>query len=91
MKNATLQKIKEKSKELRTKAKENAADQSHNVIWTPLEKQVEIMQRKEYECLFGGAAGGGNDSIDSVNTVGIMQFNTVAGSAVPVAGDIHIV
>ncbi len=30
-----------------------------NVIWTPQPKQVEFMRRPEYECLYGGAAGGG--------------------------------
>jgi len=30
-----------------------------NVIWKPQPKQAEFMRRPEYECLFGGAAGGG--------------------------------
>ncbi|MBQ9228765.1 MAG: terminase family protein [Eubacterium sp.] len=30
-----------------------------NVIWRPQPKQVAFMQRPEYECLYGGAAGGG--------------------------------
>jgi hypothetical protein len=30
-----------------------------NVIWKPQPKQIEFMQRPEYECLYGGAAGGG--------------------------------
>lgn len=29
------------------------------VIWTPQEKQARFMERPEYECLYGGAAGGG--------------------------------
>jgi len=31
----------------------------NNVIWTPQERQAEFMRRTEYECLYGGAAGGG--------------------------------
>ena len=30
-----------------------------NVIWEPQPKQREFMRRPEYECLYGGAAGGG--------------------------------
>ena len=30
-----------------------------NVIWTPQPKQREFLKRREYECLYGGAAGGG--------------------------------
>lgn len=30
-----------------------------NVIWQPQPKQIQFMQRGEYECLYGGAAGGG--------------------------------
>ncbi|PWM14797.1 MAG: Terminase-like family protein [Clostridia bacterium] len=30
-----------------------------NVVWQPQPRQVSFMQRPEYECLYGGAAGGG--------------------------------
>lgn len=30
-----------------------------NVVWQPQEKQIRFMERPEYECLYGGAAGGG--------------------------------
>lgn len=30
-----------------------------NRIWTPQAKQIEFQSRPEYECLYGGAAGGG--------------------------------
>ena len=30
-----------------------------NVIWKPQPKQIAFMQRPEFECLYGGAAGGG--------------------------------
>lgn len=32
---------------------------SRNIIWQPQEKQALFMSRPEYECLYGGAAGGG--------------------------------
>ena len=35
-----------------------------NVIWKPQPKQVAFMERPEFECLYGGAAGGGkSDSL----------------------------
>lgn len=35
-----------------------------NLVWQPQPKQAEFMRRPEYECLFGGAAGGGkSDSL----------------------------
>jgi len=30
-----------------------------NIIWKPQPKQSEFLRRREYECLYGGAAGGG--------------------------------
>ena len=30
-----------------------------SAIWTPQPRQIAFMQRPEYECLYGGAAGGG--------------------------------
>lgn len=30
-----------------------------NIIWNPQPKQIAFMERSEYECLYGGAAGGG--------------------------------
>lgn len=30
-----------------------------NVVWRPQKKQAEFLKRREYECLYGGAAGGG--------------------------------
>lgn len=32
---------------------------AQRVIWKPQPKQIEFMRRTEYECLYGGAAGGG--------------------------------
>jgi len=32
---------------------------SKNVVWKPQPKQVAFMERPEFECLYGGAAGGG--------------------------------
>lgn len=31
----------------------------NNAIWTPQARQIEFQSRPEYECLYGGAAGGG--------------------------------
>lgn len=31
----------------------------HNIIWQPQSRQAAFMARPEYECLYGGAAGGG--------------------------------
>lgn len=31
----------------------------NNVIWSPQPKQIKFMERPEFECLYGGAAGGG--------------------------------
>lgn len=32
---------------------------NQNIIWQPQPKQIQFMQRPEFECLYGGAAGGG--------------------------------
>ena len=32
---------------------------THNVIWAPSPRQQAMMQRMEFEALFGGSAGGG--------------------------------
>ena len=32
---------------------------SENIIWKPQPKQIAFMERPEFECLYGGAAGGG--------------------------------
>lgn len=34
-------------------------DNNSNIIWKPQPQQVKFMQRPEFECLYGGAAGGG--------------------------------
>ncbi len=47
-----------KSKSKRTSKKVEQKKQK-NVIWTPQPVQAEFMARIEYECLYGGAAGGG--------------------------------
>ncbi len=31
----------------------------NNVIWSPQPQQIKFMERSEFECLYGGAAGGG--------------------------------
>ena len=44
-----------------------------NVIWTPQPKQIEFMQRPEYEALYGGAAGGGKS--DAMLAEALRQVN----------------
>ena len=34
-------------------------NQNRNIIWQPQPKQIEFMERPEFEVLYGGAAGGG--------------------------------
>lgn len=37
---------------------------ARRILWKPQPKQIEFMQRPEYECFYGGAAGGGkSDSL----------------------------
>lgn len=44
-----------------------------NVIWTPQQKQIAFMERPEYECLYGGAAGGGKS--DALLMEALRQVN----------------
>lgn len=43
------------------------------VIWSPQPKQIEFMQRPEYEAFYGGAAGGGKS--DSLLMEALRQVN----------------
>lgn len=48
------------------------------VIWSPQPKQIEFMQRPEYEAFYGGAAGGGkSDSLlmEALRQVNIPHYN----------------
>ena len=44
---------------LKSKTKVKKNNKPQNIIWKPQPKQSEFMRRTEYECLYGGAAGGG--------------------------------
>lgn len=44
-----------------------------NVIWTPQPKQADFMARKEFEALYGGAAGGGKS--DALVTEALRQVH----------------
>lgn len=46
---------------------------TNNIIWKPQPKQIEFMQRPEYEALYGGAAGGGKS--DALLNEALRQIN----------------
>ena len=51
-----------------------------NVIWQPQPKQVRFMERPEYECLYGGAAGGGKSDallIEALRQVHIPHYRAI--------------
>lgn len=51
-----------------------------NTIWTPQPKQIEFMQRPEYEALYGGAAGGGKSDaliIEALRQVHIPHYKAL--------------
>ena len=51
-----------------------------NVIWAPQEKQAEFMERPEYECLYGGAAGGGKSDallMEALRQVHIPSYRAI--------------
>lgn len=51
-----------------------------NVIWQPQPKQIRFMERPEYECLYGGAAGGGKSDallIEALRQVHIPHYRGI--------------
>lgn len=51
-----------------------------NVVWSPQPKQIQFMQRPEYEVLYGGAAGGGkSDSLlaEALRQVHIPHYRAI--------------
>lgn len=49
-------------------------------VWTPQKKQLEFLSRPEYECLYGGAAGGGkSDALlaEAVRQVHIPHYSAI--------------
>ena len=51
-----------------------------DIIWKPQPKQKEFMRRNEYECLYGGAAGGGKSDallIEALRQVDIPNYRGI--------------
>ena len=52
----------------------------NNVIWRPQPKQIEFMERTEFEVLYGGAAGGGKSDallIEVLRQVDIPHYRAI--------------
>lgn len=50
------------------------------IIWKPQPAQIEFMQRPEYECLYGGAAGGGKSDallVEALRQVNIPNYRGI--------------
>lgn len=55
-------------------------ESKRNIIWQPQPKQVRFMERPEYECLYGGAAGGGKSDallVEALRQVHIPHYRAI--------------
>ena len=51
-----------------------------NILWQPQEKQIRFLERKEYEVLYGGAAGGGKSDallVEALRQVHIPHYRGI--------------
>ena len=55
-------------------------EKPRNVIWKPQPRQADFMRRMEFECMYGGAAGGGKSDallMEALRQVSIPHYRAV--------------
>ena len=50
---------------------------ANNIIWQPQPQQKKFMERPEFECLYGGAAGGGKSDALVAEALGRYIYHTI--------------